>query len=142
MARKIIIFAVFITGQLIFAGCSEQKTDEAVIIERISLLQKAIETHNSSQFMAIIDSQYYDQINTDRQALHAMLMVFFLRYKDISVFVNATTINIQGIRADAQSQLLLTGGKSIIPENARHYRVHSCWKKVSQQWLLSCLNWQ
>ncbi len=142
MARKIIIFAVFITGQLIFAGCSEQKTDEAVIIERISLLQKAIETHNSSQFMAIIDSQYYDQINTDRQALQAMLMVFFLRYKDISVFVNATTINIQGIRADAQSQLLLTGGKSIIPENARHYRVHSCWKKVSQQWLLSCLNWQ
>ena len=92
--------------------------------------------------MDIIDEQYQDRLNSDRKSLQRMLLGFFLRYKDISVYVSATEINIQQIRADAQSQVIVTGGKNLIPENARHYQVHSCWKKISDEWLLSCLEWE
>ena len=124
------------------SGCAEKKTDEILIREQINSLQEAIETHDRGQFMAVIGTEYSDQVNSDRQSLQRMLLGFFLRYKDISVYISATQINIKQIRADAQSQLVVTGGKSLIPENARHYQVHSCWKKVSDEWLLSCLEWQ
>lgn len=127
---------------VLMPGCAQKKTDEVLIQGQIKLLQEAIETHDRGNFMAIIDPEYSDQINSDRQSLQRMLLGFFLRYKDISVYVSATQINIQQIRADAQSQVVLTGGKHLIPDNARHYQVHSCWKKVSGEWLLSCLEWQ
>ena len=141
---KISIFFIFwgIFSSVMISACSEKKTDEALIQEQITRLQEAIETHDRGKFMAIIDSEYSDQINSVRQSLQRMLLAFFLRYKDISVYVSATQINIQQIRADARSQVVLTGGKHLIPDNARHYQVHSCWKKVSDEWLLSCLEWQ
>lgn len=126
---------------VLMPGCAQKKTDEVLIQEQIELLQEAIETHDRSNFMAVVAPEYSDQINSDRQSLQRMLLGFFLRYKDISVYVSATQINIQQIRADAQSQVVLTGGKHLIPDNARHYQVHSCWKKVSGEWLLSCLEW-
>lgn len=127
---------------LLTLGCAEQKTDEMLIQEQIKILQEAIETHDRGKFMAAVDAQYHDQLNSDRQSLQRLLMGFFFRYKDISVYVNATEINIQKIRADAQSQVIVTGGKNLIPENARHYQVHSCWKKISDEWFLSCLEWK
>lgn len=131
-----IFFSVFLSG------CTEKKTDETLIQEQIKILQEAIETHDRGQFMAIIDTDYSDQINSDRNSLQRMLLGFFLRYKDISVYASATQITIQQIRADARSQVIVTGGKHLIPDNARHYQVHSCWKKVSGEWMLSCLEWQ
>ena len=113
-----------------------------MIQSQIEVLQDAIETHDRGQFMDVIDAQYRDQLNNDRKSLQRMLMAFFFRFKDISVYVSATQIDIQQIRADARSQVLLTGGKHLIPDNARHYQVHSCWKKVSDEWLLSCLEWE
>ncbi|MCU7949509.1 MAG: hypothetical protein KZQ74_11420 [gamma proteobacterium symbiont of Bathyaustriella thionipta] len=127
---------------LMILGCAEKKTDELLIKEQIDALQEAIETNDRGQFMDVIDVEYSDQLNSDRKSLQRMLMGFFLRYQAISVYVSATQINIQKIRADAQSQVVLTGGKHLIPDNARHYEVHSCWKKVSDEWLLSCLEWQ
>ncbi len=131
-----------IWGGLMLSGCAEQKSDEAMIQAQIEILQNAIETHDRGQFMDVIDTQYRDQLNNDRQSLQRMLMGFFFRYRDISVYVSATQISMQQIRADAQSQVVVTGGKHLIPESARHYQVHSCWKKVSDEWLLSCLEWQ
>ncbi len=127
---------------IILSGCAEEKTDEAMIQLQIEHLQAAIEAHDRGKFMDVIDEQYRDQLDNNQGSLQRMLMGFFLRYKDISVYVSATTINVQSIRADAQSQVVLTGGENIIPENARHYQVHSCWKKVSGEWLLSCLEWE
>lgn len=123
-------------------ACADKKTDEALIQSQIENLQQAIENHDRGKFMAIIDEQYHDQLNNDRQSLQRMLMAFFFRYKDIVVYVSATEIDLQSIRADADSQVLVTGGKNIMPESARHYQLHSCWKKVSDEWLLSCLEWQ
>jgi len=141
---KIRVYLIFcgIFSIAIISACSEKKTDEELIQEQVARLQEAIETHDRGKFMDTIDSEYSDQINSDRQSLQRMLLAFFLRYKDISVYVSATQINIQQIRADARSQVVLTGGKHLIPDNARHYQVHSCWKKVSDEWLLSCLEWQ
>lgn len=141
---KVSVYLIFcgIFSVIMISACSEKKTDEELIQEQITRLQEAIETQDRRQFMAIIDSEYSDQINSDRQSLQRMLLVFFLRYKNISVYVSATQINIQKIRADARSQVILTGGKHLIPDNARHYQLHSCWKKVSDEWFLSCLEWQ
>ncbi len=126
----------------LLSACSENKSDTTLIEEQISSLQEAIENHDRGMFMDVIDEQYQDQLNNDRQSLQRMLMGFFFRYKDISVYVSATQIDVQEIRADAQSQVVLTGGKNLIPESARHYQVYSCWKKVSDEWLLSCLEWE
>lgn len=127
---------------LMSAGCTEKKTDEAMIQEQIERLQEAIETHDRGQFMAIIDSEYHDQLDNNRKSLQRMLLGFFLRYKDISVYVSASRFEVSQIRAEVQSQVVVTGGKGLIPENARHYQVTSCWKKISDEWLLSCLQWQ
>ena len=144
--HKLIVLPVVVPCMLFFgllmSGCAEKKSDEALIQAQIEILQNAIETHDRGQFMEVIDAQYRDQLNNDRQSLQRMLMGFFFRYKDISVYVSATQISLQQIRADAQSQVVVTGGRHLIPESARHYQVHSCWKKVSDEWLLSCLEWQ
>ncbi len=123
-------------------GCAEKKTDEVQIREQIALLQTAIESHDRGMFMDIVDEHYQDQLDNDKKSLQRMLMGFFLRYKDISVYASNTQVELQGIRADADSQVLITGGKNVIPESARHYQVHSCWKKISGEWLLSCLEWE
>ncbi len=139
--RILLIPALFFLSYLLVA-CDEEKTDEERIVAQIKVLQEAIEAHDSSDFMAVIDSQYSDRLNKTRSSLQKMLLLFFYRYKDISVYVTATKIDLQHIRADAHSQVVLTGGQSLIPENARHYQVKSCWKKVDDEWLLSCLEWQ
>lgn len=139
---SMLILLFSLMNGLLLSGCAEEKTDEVLIQEQIDVLQKAIETHDRNLFMDVIDDQYQDQLNNNQKSLQRMLMVFFLRYKDISVYVSATEINVQQIRADADSQVVVTGGKNLIPEKARHYQVHSCWKKVSGEWLLSCLEWE
>lgn len=136
-----IIFALLFSSVLL-PGCAEKKTDEAMIQEQITVLQKAIESHDRGLFMDVIDEQYQDQLDNNQKTLQRMLMGFFLRYKDISVYASATQINVQQIRAEGDSQVVVTGGKNLIPESARHYQVHSCWKKVSGEWLLSCLEWK
>jgi len=126
----------------LLTGCAEEKSDEAMILEQIKILQEAIEAHDRGKFMAVIDSEYYDQLNSDRKSLQRMLLGFFLRYKDISVYVSASQVAVMQVRAEVQSQILVTGGKGLLPESARHYQVTSCWKKVADDWLLSCLEWE
>lgn len=135
-----LLIALLLSGVL--SGCAEQKTDEAMIQEQIESLQKAIETRDRGRFMSVIDASYYDQFNDTRKSLERMLLGYFLRYKDISVYVSRNQIEVTQIRAEAQSQVVVTGGKGLLPENARHYQVRSCWKKLDDEWLLSCLEWQ
>ena len=135
------IFQLFIMIFLL-SGCSDNRNDETIIREQIENLQIAIEQHDRSQFMAIIDSEYYDKLNSDPQSLQRMLLGFFLRYKDISIFASAHQFKMMQIRAEVQSQVVITGGKGLLPERARHYKVKSCWKKDSDEWLLSCLDWE
>lgn len=134
------LFLIISVG--LFSGCTEKKSDEVMIQEQIKVLQDAIETHDRRKFMAVIDSQYYDRLNSDPKSLQRMLIGFFLRYKDISVYVSESSIEIMHVRAEVKSQIVLTGGKGLLPERARHYQVSSCWKKVSDEWLLSCLEWE
>ena len=141
--KKVLFFIASLS--LVFAlltGCAEEKSDEAMIQAQIKILQEAIETHDRGKFMAVIDTEYYDQLNSDRKSLQRMLLGFFLRYKDISVYVSASQVAVMQVRAEVQSQILVTGGKGLLPESARHYQVTSCWKKVSDDWLLSCLEWE
>ena len=144
MRQKIVLLfiasLVLVSGLL--TGCAEEKSDEAMIQEQIKILQEAIETHDRGKFMAVIDTEYYDQLNSDRKSLQRMLLGFFLRYKDISVYVSANQVAVMQVRAEVQSQILVTGGKGLLPESARHYQVTSCWKKVADDWLLSCLEWE
>ena len=133
---------LILSGLFLLVGCSEPQTDEVMIEAKISQLQQAIENHAQSDFMEVIDEHYTDQLNNDRKNLQRMLLGFFLRYKDISVFASGHQIEVNQLRADVQSQVVVTGGEHLIPDSARHYRVHSCWKKVSGEWLLSCLKWQ
>lgn len=128
-------------GGLLF-GCAEQQSDEAMIQAQIDTLQKAIEAHDRGRFMSVIDESYHDQLDNDRKSLQRMVLGLFLRYKDISVYTSANQIDVKQIRAEVQSQVVVTGGSGLIPENARHYQVLSCWKKVDDTWLLSCLEWQ
>ena len=130
------LFTVFLVG------CSEQQSDEEQIKAQIQLLQQAIENHSRSDFMSVIGEQYYDRLNSDRKSLQRMLIGYFLRYKDISVFVSATQVELIQTRAEAKSQVVITGGKGLIPEDARHYEVKSCWKKDSGEWFLTCLEWE
>ncbi len=113
-----------------------------MIRQQIDILQEAIENHSRGDFMAVIDQDYRDRLNPDRKALQRMLQGFFFRYKDISVLVSHSAISIQAIRAEAVSQVVISGGQGIIPDNARHYQVTSCWKKISGEWLLNCLEWE
>ena len=136
---RYILFFVFLSFFL--SACNEKKTDKELIQEQIEVLQTAIEEHDRGDFMAVIDEQYSDKLNANRSLLQKRLMLFFYRYKDISVYVSGTEIDLQQIRAEAYSQVILTGGSSLIPDNARHYEVKSCWKKVDDEWLLSCLDW-
>ena len=136
----VIASLVLVFGLL--TGCAEEKSDEAMIQEQIKILQEAIETHDRGKFMAVTDTEYYDQLNSDRKSLQRMLLGFFLRYKDISVYVSASQVAVMQVRAEVQSQILVTGGKGLLPESARHYQVTSCWKKVADDWLLSCLEWE
>ncbi len=136
---RYILFFVFLS--FFISACNEKKTDKELIREQIEVLQKAIEEHDRGDFMAVIDEQYSDKLNDSRSLLQKRLMLFFYRYKDISVYISGTEIDLQQIRAEAYSQVILTGGSSLIPDNARHYEVTSCWKKVDDEWLLSCLDW-
>ena len=140
--RLVTVFFLLMMLFLLLSGCAEKKTDKVMIQEQIEILQEAIETHDRGHFMAVIGSAYSDQINNDRKSLQRMLLGFFLRYKDISVYASAHQFEITQNRAEVQSQIVVTGGKGLLPESARHYKVLSCWKKVSDEWLLSCLEWE
>ena len=137
--KKIILLSVLL---LLISACSQPKNDETLILEQISILESSIEQHNHSDFMDIVASNYHDPINNNKKSLQAMLLVYFLRFKDISVLLSNTTVEIHSIRTDAHSQVIITGGQGLIPDTARHYKVHSCWKKEADVWLLSCLEWQ
>ena len=64
------VYLIFwgIFSVVMISACSEKKTDEELIQEQITRLQEAIETQDRRQFMAVIDSEYSDQINSDRQS--------------------------------------------------------------------------
>jgi hypothetical protein len=127
---------------LFLTACSDPESDEAQIKNQIDSLQQAIEAHDRGDFMALVDADYHDQMNNNRKKLEAILLGYFLRYKDISILISATSVEVTQIRAEAHSQVVISGGRGVIPESARHYRVQSCWKKVDDEWLLSCLKWR
>lgn len=139
---KFLVTIMLLMSLVWISGCSEQPSDEVQIQEKMAQLQEAIEKKDRSGFMAEIDEQYQDQLGNNRKALQRMLMGFFLRYKDISIFVSGSEIEVTQIRAEGRSQVVVTGGEGIIPDNARHYQVYSCWNKQGGEWLLSCLEWE
>lgn len=139
---KFLVTIMLLMSLVWISGCSEQPSDEVQIQEKMAQLQEAIEKKDRSGFMAEIDEQYQDQLGNNRKALQRMLMGFFLRYKDISIFVSGSEIEVTQIRAEGRSQVVVTGGEGIIPDNARHYQVYSCWNKHGGEWLLSCLEWE
>ena len=73
--RILLIPALFFLSYLLVA-CDEEKTDEERIVAQIKVLQEAIEAHDSSDFMAVIDSQYSDRLNKTRSSLQKMLLLF------------------------------------------------------------------
>lgn len=126
----------------LLSGCTENKSDETLIREQIDSLQTAIEARDRGSFMAVIDDSYQDPLNSDRKSLQRMLMGYFLRYQDISVYATGHQIELTPLSAEVKSQVVVTGGKGLLPEDARHYQVVSCWNKSDEEWLLSCLEWQ
>jgi len=93
-----LILLLSLMSGLLLSGCAEEKTDEVLIQEQIDVLQKAIETHDRNRFMDVIDEQYQDQLNNNQKTLQRMLMGFFLRYKDISVYASSNPVLLNALK--------------------------------------------
>jgi len=136
-----ILLLVVIT--LFVSACGDSASDEDKIKNQLQAGVIAIESRNSGDALDIVSETFTDQDNNTRKDLHRILMGYFLRYKDIGVFYTNTAIEIKSPGyAEATFNVVLTGGEHLIPDDARHYDVHSCWRNISGEWLLSCLRWE
>ena len=123
-------------------GCS-RPADEQALRDTLAAMQQAVEQREASSVVEHVAENFAGAGNMDRDALRRMLVVQFMRNKEVGVTLGPVTVRIEGERAEAEFRALLTGfDQSLLPVRADGYRIVTGWRIEDGRWVLERASWE
>lgn len=117
--------------------------DETRIRNTIEAMAQAVENKERGEFMDAVGDDFTGQNGSyDRARAEQLLRVHLLRNRSINVLVSGIEIEVQGDRATARFDALLTGSDHWIPERGQRYRFTTGWWRDGGDWQVINARWE
>ena len=147
LRRNFLTGCLLVAFSLLVSGCSGEPAEKG-IRRSIDLMIAAVEQGKHSQFIELVDSGFsadgpHGQLNKFQSGI--FLRSQLKRYGQLTVHLVALNIEVDPIyegQANATAELLVTGGRGLLPENGRLVSVKSRWISHITEWRLQQLDWQ
>jgi len=129
---------------LCLGACSPEPSADEQIRAVIGQLEAHGEAGERRAFMALVAEDFSAQQGSlNRDEFRALLIIQWNRYRRLSAQLGPLSVNVSSkTEAEAHFQALITGGQGLIPENGQLYDIHTRWRKVGDDWLLSGADWK
>ena len=91
----------------------------------------------------LVDADFQAQSEHDREWAKRTMTVLFLQNTNVKVVALTSTSRITGeTSGETDAQVVLAGGRGLLPERASPYSVKLQWRREGRQWRLARLDWQ
>ncbi|MCB1552951.1 MAG: hypothetical protein KDJ14_04005 [Xanthomonadales bacterium] len=122
-------------------GCS-RTPDEQALRDAFDAMLAAAEARKPDDFMEHVADDFASGKGVDRQQLHRILIVQFMRNQSVSVTTSPLEITVDGKRAEMAFKIFVTGSSGgWIPERAEGYSIHTLWRFEDGDWLVEFADW-
>jgi len=119
---------------LLLAGCASD-TPEQRLRDTIAAMANAVEARESGDFIEHVSEDFIgDHDRFDRQSLRGFLAAQMIRNQAIGVTLGPLDVQMHGDRATVRVDVIVTGGKGVIPDTGDHLDIESGWKLVDGEW--------
>ena len=126
---------------ILFLGACNKDSDEARIKHALSILEQGLEKRDAATAISVFSKEYRDQAGRDTRATRSMMFVYFSRNQKIEVLTGNLSIEVKNSDASVKLDVVLLGGKNIIPERGQQYQVDMQWRKQGDDWRLYRAAW-
>jgi hypothetical protein len=130
-------------------GCSEPPLPaEQQILNNFESAKIALEQLEPKELREIL-AENFEIIGLHKQYDYGLIKktmtVFRFRKQKINIILSGTTVTLDKYNthlASLKSTALVTGGKGLLPEDGRLYKVNSQWRLYDNQWKITKLSWK
>ena len=137
------LLTMIFLSNVLFLGCSKPADDEQLIRESIKVMVKAAEIKSSGDILSYLAEDFMGNRQFRKTNIKGMLFVHFRRHKNVHVFLHNTAIEVAGLSAQVNCQVILAGrGEELLPEQARVLEINSRWQKLDGKWLVVSASWK
>lgn len=129
---------------LLLAACSDEPSVEQHIIANLKAMEEAAEQGEHLKFMAYVADSFQGQYGEmDRRSFHRFMIFQInqnrrLHAQFFPIHVRQAEVD----RAQAQFNLLVTGGGGLLPESGQFFKVKTQWLLADGDWLLNAADWE
>ncbi len=152
--QRMFISLVLIIGMTIIAVLSltscHKATEEDKIKNIIAGIQKAAAEKDARTVLGHLSKSYHDPQGNDYDGIRGLLLFYFMRHRQVHVYVPNLDIAIENYAAQASFQAVLTGagegvaegGKGLLPEALGVYAFNVAMQKESGEWKITSAKWE
>jgi len=124
------------------AGCQRQSA-QAELDAAVQTLQDSLEARRAGAVLEQLAADFQAQSEHDREWAKRTMTVLFLQDTHVKVVALTSTSRITGeTSGETDAQVVLAGGRGLLPERASPYSVKLQWRREGRQWRLARLDWQ
>lgn len=146
MKRSFIIFLIVLLG--FAAPACHKETEQDRVRKIITSVRKAVEEKDIRTILGHLSKAYRDPQGHDYDGIKGLLLFYFYRHQNISVYIPALDVSITGSTARAVFQPVLTGGNKtesaadLLPEALGLYDFDVSLAKEPDGWKVTSAKWE
>ena len=128
--------------------CAEKQPAEVQINNKIQHAKSAIENLDIKDLNKVLSNDFEatgDRKNYDHDTIKKMMALYAFRKQKVSLVISPPIIQLDNHNthlATSDMTVLITAGRSLIPDDGRVYKVTGTWRLFNNEWLLTRLSWQ
>jgi len=146
--KQVLFFSalVFIAGSLNF--CGKAPPAEEQIRTKMNSAKQAVENLNPDALEDILAPDFEIRTgnkNYDLPLIQKTMKLYALKKQKITVTLGVLQIEMDPYNtqlAVMSTSALVTGGRGLLPEDGRIYKVKTKWRLYGDQWLITHLSWE
>ncbi len=131
-----------------FSSCRKE-TEEDRVIRVVKSVQKAAEEKKILTIQEHLSRSYRDPRGHDFDGIKALLAFYFFRHKTVSVYLSGLEASVDGSKATARFQAILTAkgvdgeeASIILPDSLGAYDFEVSFLKEEKEWKVLSAHWE
>ena len=129
---------------LLLVACGQELSVEQQIIATLRNMENAAEQGAHFEFMGYLADTFSGQQDTmNRREFHRFMIFQINKNRRLQAHFLPISVQEAGIdMANAQFQILVTGGGGLLPERGQLFAVKTFWQRIDGDWMLIRADWQ
>ena len=123
-------------------GCSRENP-QAELEAAVQTLQDNLEAKRAGAVLDQLTADFQAQSDLDREWAKRTMTVLFLQNANVTVVALTQSSRVMGeTSGETDAQVVLAGGRGLLPERASPYSVKLQWRREGGRWRLARLDWE